>query len=547
MAWGDQLVLEWLAPLSLWILLNGVDDLFVDCARLGLWLWELRRPAAPPPLEREPRAALLIPCWREADVIEQMLERNLAALRYENYDIWLGLYPNDPESIERVRRCAARHPRVRYVVGPRPGPTTKADCLNQAIEGVLAHEERSGEYYELFLQHDAEDVIHPLALEQAARWTRTYDMVQLPVFAWPTPLRDWTHGVYCDDFADVHQRELPVRWRLGGFVPSAGVGTALRREAVDQLRISYGRQVFDPSSLTEDYFLGLRLRQLGFSQAFAFERGQDGRPIATRAYFPQTLRSAIRQRTRWTIGNVLQSWERFGWRRGQLYWLWRDRKGLFNNPAALAANAVFCWGAWSWLRDAAHGQPWALGAAISGRTGLEEALAATAALLVWRQGARIWWSGRLYGWRFAAAAPLRAVWANGLNVAAAARAGLIFCGAKLRRRPLHWSKTQHAYPQEAPGGGAREPRLDPRAAALVRWEQAQRVGATPWRLEGETLVLAQPAPPTLAAERQARKLLRRANLRLVQVSEVQMAALRRQHRELGGGPLAPSASLRESS
>ena len=61
-----------------------------------------------------------------------------------------------------------------------------------------------------------------------------------------------------------------------------------------------------------------------------FLSGQGRRDfVATREFFPQTWHSALRQRTRWVTGIALQGWSRFGWRGkpGELYWLWRDRKG----------------------------------------------------------------------------------------------------------------------------------------------------------------------------------------------------------------------------
>ncbi len=535
MAWADQLVLDWITPLALWVLINGVDDLFVDLAGVWFHLRERVFPLRPlPSFSTQPRTALLIPCWREADVIESMLERNLAAIDYDNYDIWLGLYPNDPESIERVRSCASRHSRVRYVVGPDPGPTTKADCLNHVIEGLLQHERLTGDRYELFLQHDAEDLIDPLALEVVARWSRRYDMVQIPVFALPTPVSNLTHGVYCDDFADGHQRELPVRWRLGGFIPSAGVGTAIRREALDQLRISCGAEVFDAGSLTEDYFLGLRLQQLGFRQAFALDRsGPDGELTATRAYFPRTPWAAIRQRTRWTIGNVLQSWERFGWGLGgrprlrNVYWLWRDRKGLVNHPMALWANLLLAAGVAGASTAAWRGETWELGATIAARPWLSSLLLANAVLLVCRQSVRAWWTSRIYGWRFAAWTPLRTMWANWINAAAGARALVIFLHAKWRRRPLRWAKTQHAYPAAAPATLT----VDPAAARVVAWEESQMLEAIPLRLEGDRLLLASRVRPSRDAERRARLVLGRP-AQFVQVSAEEFADLRAQFKAL---------------
>src|SRR5262249_32971139 len=155
---------------------------------------------------------------------------------------------------------------------------------------------------------------------------------------------EFTHGTYCDEFAQSHLKELHVRVALGGFLPSAGVGTAYRRRALDRLAWNNGGQPFDPTSLTEDYRTGLELHRLGcsevlldaFSSAQSRERkGADPSvrltgPAATREYFPRPFRAAVRQKARWIAGIALQSWQQFGWQAGpgQLYWLWRDRKGL---------------------------------------------------------------------------------------------------------------------------------------------------------------------------------------------------------------------------
>jgi len=44
----------------------------------------------------------------------------------------------------------------------------------------------------------------------------------------PGCLRGWTkftHGLYCDEFAEYQLKDIPARQRLGGFLPSNGVGT----------------------------------------------------------------------------------------------------------------------------------------------------------------------------------------------------------------------------------------------------------------------------------------------------------------------------------
>src|SRR5690606_29041204 len=116
---------------------------------------------------------------------------------------------------------------------------------------------------------------------------------------------------------------------------------------------------------------------------------------------------------------------------------------------ALLANLLFVFGLASGAESLWSGGSWALGSGVAASPWLSGLLAANAAMLLWRQGARAWWSGRVYGPRFAALAPVRAVWGSWINAAAVARATMIFLHAKWRRRPLRWSKTQHAYPNAA--------------------------------------------------------------------------------------------------
>lgn len=526
MPWLDRLVFELLAPLGVWILASGLDDLYVDY----LWLraWRRARKAGRSPLPDTPdaRVAILIPCWREADVIGAMLERTLDSIDYSNYAIWVGVYPNDLECQSVIRTVMEKDDRVRMAVSPRPGPTTKADCLNQTLAAIWQHELATGDFHEIFVLHDAEDIVPAEELRQANRTCRWYDMAQFPVFPLPTPPWELTHGVYCDEFAESHSRDLPARSGGGGFVPSAGVGTALRRDALDQCRIFGGHKPFDPGSLTEDYVLGLRLQAMGFSQTFA------AGGAATREYFPRSFASAVRQRTRWVIGNCLQAWERHGWPAGQRYWLWRDRKGLLNHPLALLTNLLFLYGLAGWAPASWAGRPWALGADIAGSPWLPALLWGNAALLVWRQSIRALCVGRIYGWMHGLTVPLRAPWANWINAAAALRAIAVFLRAKILRRPLSWAKTHHVFPETPTYGG-----LDWLSPDRVQAEVAGIIPADvsvgiPWQaieLDGEILVVAGPAdPPPPAMRRLALRIGR--EVRFQRVSWRNFHALQKEER-----------------
>jgi len=445
----DRVVLAILAPLAMAILISGLDDLVVDLAWAWTWLKSALRPAAsvfppgPRQLENAPRQriAIFVPLWHEHQVVGRMLEHNLAAIRYPDYHFFAGCYPNDVQTQEAVQAVAERFPQVHLALCPHPGPTSKADCLNWIYQHLLLLEERSGEVFDIVVIHDAEDLVHPEELRWINYYAARYDFVQTPVLALATPLRKLTHGVYCDEFAENHSRDMTVRAVLGGFVPSCGVGTGYRRDALERLAHASSNRLFEPEALTEDYENGLRLFRLGCSQAFVpISKSSNGGSdfVVTREFFPASWNAALRQRTRWVTGIALQGWQRFGWsgKPGEVYWLWRDRKGLIANPLSLAANLVFIYGAATamWMRVS----PWQARLAM-----------ATLALQIVRIGVRMLCVGRIYGLVFALGVPARAVYANALNTAATVQAVARYTWARVRGQPLKWLKTEHAYPARA--------------------------------------------------------------------------------------------------
>ncbi len=376
-----------------------------------------------------------------------MLEHNLAAIRYTNYEFLLGVYPNDAGTIKAAHEAAARWPRVQIAMCPHNGPTSKADCLNWIYQHMLEVERERGIRYEVVVTHDAEDLIHPGALMRINYFTGTFEFVQLPVLPLASGLGQWTHGVYCDEFAEYQTKDIRARQWMDSFIPSNGVGTGYRRDALEKLAASFGNRVFEPDCLTEDYENGIRLPALGARQLFLPLEFENGQAVATREYFPRTVRLAIRQRTRWVMGISLQSWRRHGWRGGlrQVYWYWRDRKCLVGSFVTLLTNAIFCYGVATWSWSVWRGQAWGLAKAAKPPLTewmLAANLAIQAAALAIRMGA----VARIYGWRFALLAPVRALWANVINFAATGAAIGRYASARWSGRKPAWIKTSHIYP-----------------------------------------------------------------------------------------------------
>jgi adsorption protein B len=438
-----------LLPLAFWILLSGLDDLVVLFA--FLYAWRRGLPGKDPAAESAAKAvAIFVPCWHEHAVITDMVEHNLAVIRYDNFDFFIGAYPNDESTVEAVRALEYRFENVHLCMVPHKGPTSKADCMNWIYQGMLAYEDENGCRFDLVLIHDAEDLIHPEELRAVVAHSRDYDMIQIPVLPLPTPLREITHALYCDDFAEYHTKDFRARQALGGFVPSCGVGTGYTRDTLQRLAESESNLLFNPSCLTEDYENGLRLKQLGCRQLFLPITHSQGSLIATREFFPRTFRTAVKQRTRWVTGIALQGWEHHGWTNSprQAYWLWRDRKGLIGSPASLLSNLLFVYGVTGWLIAQITGTVWGLGAALR-MPGMLELLMVTFTLQTFHLTARTLCVARIYGTRFALGVPFRVLYGNLVNSLAALSAMHRYFRARLRGELLVWVKTDHAYPSRA--------------------------------------------------------------------------------------------------
>ena len=207
----------WIAliPVAVWILLSGLDDLFIDLVFL---FHKPRSFAWPPEAElaqaSQRRIAILVPLWHEYEVIERMLRHNLSVILYGEYDIFVGVYPNDPMTADAVQRVSGDDARVHLAICPHEGPTSKGDCLNWTYKAMVEHESRRGIDFEILITHDAEDLVHPEALRLVNWFSRDFQMVQIPVLPLATASREWTHGLYCDEFAEFQRHPGPAaaRW-----------------------------------------------------------------------------------------------------------------------------------------------------------------------------------------------------------------------------------------------------------------------------------------------------------------------------------------------
>lgn len=458
--------------LAIMMFISGLDDLFIDiiywCRRAIRAVTVYRRHqhtdyrALYEPDEKP--LAIMVPAWNETGVIGNMAELAAMTLDYENYHIFVGTYPNDPDTQRDVDDVCARFPNVHKVVCARPGPTSKADCLNNILDAITQFERSANFTFSGFILHDAEDVISPMELRLFNYLVDRKDLIQIPVYPFE---REWSHFTsmsYIDEFAELHGKDVPVREALAGQVPSAGVGTCFSRRAVMALLADGDGIAFDVQSLTEDYDIGFRLKEKGMTEIFVRfpvvdERAEKQRPrrflqsrrsssvICVREYFPDTFTTAMRQKSRWIIGIVFQGFKTHRWTKNPIlnYFLWRDRKGAISNFLSFAAMIIMIQLVLILIYQRLWPDAWQFLSIFTGGPWLVTLLWCNFALMVNRILQRIIFVTIYYGLAQGLLSVLRLFWGNLINFMANWRAlrQVIQHGDPRR---VAWDKTTHDFP-----------------------------------------------------------------------------------------------------
>lgn len=456
------------------ILINGIDDLLIDIYYYILQTYKLffirkkYKPLSEHQLREKPRQriAVLLPAWHESKVISKMVQNTFETVDYDLYDVFIGVYPNDDATIAAVEDIAAKNTRVHRITLPHDGPTNKSDCLNWIIAGIKKYEKEKGLRFEIFVLHDAEDIIHPLSFLLINYLIPRFPMVQIPVLPFYVPYSKMTAGTYLDEFAQNHLKDLIVREHFSKMIPGAGVGTAISRDSLNRLAEKYNNEIFNTKTFTEDYDMSFRLYELrsrSIILQFFVERAKLLPPnffrkepktkivkelVCTREYFPDKFSTAIKQKTRWVLGIVFHGWINQGWGENWRirYMLWRDRKAvivnffdilgyfifigiLFGAGRSVNSEGVLVW-------NAAYG------------TALWKIIVADAILLLNRMFQRAVMVFRVAGPIHAVLSIPRMAWGNIINCTAVFRATYQYFNARITGKKLIWAKTEHVFPSE---------------------------------------------------------------------------------------------------
>ena len=453
--------------------IGGINELIIDLFYYSnriyrrIFKGKLIKPLTRAQLNAVPEKtmAIMLPAWNEGKVISQMLLNTLGTVDYKNYYIFIGTYPNDPQTQEAVGKIQEIYPHLVMTVNSQNGPTNKADCLNVIHDGIRAFELEKGIKFDILILHDAEDVVHPLSLKLYNYLMPRMSMIQLPVLPLEAHWYQFTRGVYMDEFAELHLKEMLTREKISSALPSAGVGTAFIHEDLE----FFGRHngtIFNPQTITEDYEIGMRLSRHGkksiilhqFLERVVTKKKWFGRGerqvkvkdlIATREYFPKHFWKAVKQRARWTYGISIQGWRNLKWDHsiGKNYFLMNDRRSIFGNIFNFLGYFVFFY--WITLRVIEYFYDSFVSPPLIQKDEIFWKLAVIVLFFfLWKIINRAITVNRLYGGFIALLSVIRIFHGNLINFFAALMAIKWYVRYLVTGKEPGWIQTEHQYPTE---------------------------------------------------------------------------------------------------
>ena len=416
---------------ALWQLTVVMSALSVAIGIWRLWLCALARPAPAPIQSGRPRYTVIIPLFREAHMVPQLIQA-LSRMDYpvEKLDIVFACEAVDPETCEMAKRLS--RPPFRTLVVPPAQPGREPQTKPRALNYVLARSES-----ELVTIYDAEDRPDPSQLARAAdafAANPQWQALQAPLDYFNTD-DGWLAGQFGLEYAGLFHVALPAFQRMNLPFPLGGTSNHMRRDALERVG------GWDPYNVTEDADLAFRIAAQGGQIGWIAPPTQEEACHRIRPWF--------RQRSRWIKGYI-QTWRVHmgsplsgGWRRALTLQLTLGLSllSVFFYAPVMVALAL-------WLLAQALGvvslgvPPLFLGAlGFSLLCGM-----AVGALGAWRAGKRdlLWSVATMPVYWLLLFPPLcRAIW-------------------ELRTNPYYWHKTEHGVT------GAR-----PKTPSSAPWTPAQ--------------------------------------------------------------------------
>ncbi len=285
-----------------------ISIVLFSVAAVTLW-WMMHAWRTPETLESTTFAApdgetglsftLLLPIRHERqDVVENTVQKMLEC-RHDKFEVIIITGADDPETTGIARRLAEIAPnKVSTVIDP--APRNKATAMNSALASGQIHGDVIGVF-------DAESVMHPDLLDHVdhAFLAEQADIVQGGVQLLNF-YSSWYSLRNCLEYFFWFRSRLHLQ-AAKGFITLGGNTVFFKRELLEP---TSGNEQWgwDDSCLAEDCELGVRFSSAGKKVVVAYSP-----EMVTREETPDTVKSFVKQRTRWNQG-FLQVYRKGDWR-----------------------------------------------------------------------------------------------------------------------------------------------------------------------------------------------------------------------------------------
>lgn len=237
--------------------------------------------------------SLIIPCRHESELVMSTTLGYLLTQSHPNQEIIISVGNDDLETVAIARKLAAKNPTVVRVSVDTSKVKNKPRQLNTAL--TMCRNEIVGVF-------DAESIA---ATDLLVNIDSCFQVKNADVVQGAVQLINYQDTWYslrnCLEYFTWFRSRLHAHAKQG-FIPLGGNTVFIKRELLQSV---HG---WDPNCLAEDCDLGVRLSVLKRRIVVAYSPS-----LVTREETPDSIRSLVRQRTRWSLG-FMQVYAKGNWK-----------------------------------------------------------------------------------------------------------------------------------------------------------------------------------------------------------------------------------------
>lgn len=270
-----------------------------------------------------PFITVIIPAFDESNVIRKNIEQFMN-IDYpsDRYEILIATYESDESTRKVVEEYVKSHKNIREVVNLKIPPTTKAQNVNNAYPFINPKTEIVG-------LHDSEDIVSKNIFKSVSTEIKDTGCIQVKIVVDVDNNSSLAEIASAISFSRYYNFLVFGKKTLGHLIFSSGTGTYIKKDILDKLIFKYGF-FLDEKNLVEDFELSIRLAITGHKIKYCSKS-------EVKEKFPNKFSSVVRQRTRWSIGN-LQTYEKYGVANN---FSLNERLGLFMDLFSFNAQALW--------------------------------------------------------------------------------------------------------------------------------------------------------------------------------------------------------------